>query len=286
MMLRRLITIKPLIIDIICSRRMDMLNIIVCVKVVIDPEAPVSTFKIDPEGQHVLPGQGVPPVLNPYDENSLEAALRIKEQKPSKITVISLGSNIPKAVVRKCLAVGSDDLIVLEDVTFKEIDGYKTAYLLAEAIKKLGEYDLILTGRMAADTNAGQVGPGVAELLGIPSVTVAQKIEVSDGSIRVEQVLADGYDIIELPIPCLVTVSHELGELRSATVKGLMAAQKQPLTTWQAQDLGVDISSSGRSKRLRMFIPQKQVECEIVEGETPEEAGANLALKFEQIKNI
>jgi electron transfer flavoprotein beta subunit len=265
---------------------MDMLNIIVCVKVVIDPEAPVSTFKIDPEGQHVLPGQGVPPVLNPYDENSLEAALRIKEHNPGKITVISLGSNIPKAVIKKCLAVGADDLVVIEDATFKEIDGYKTAYLLAEAIKKLGEYDLILTGRMAADTNAGQVGPGVAELLGIPSVTVAQKIEVSDGTIRVEQVLADGYDIIELPMPCLVTVSHELSELRSATVKGLMAAQKQPFTTWQAQDLGIDISSSGRSKRLRMFIPEKQVECEIVEGETPEEAGANLALKFEQIKNI
>ncbi len=263
-----------------------MLNIIVCVKVVIDPEAPVSTFKIDPEGQHVLPGQGVPPVLNPYDENSLEAALRIKELHPSKVTVISLGSNLPKAVVKKCLAVGADDLVVLEDATFEEIDGYTTAYLLAEAIRKLGEYDLILTGRMAADTNAGQVGPGVAELLGIPSITVAQKVEANDGSVRVEQVLADGYEVVELPLPCLVTISHEIGELRSATVKGLMAAQKQPFTTWQAQDLGADISSSRRSKRLRMFIPEKQVECEIVEGQTPEEAGANLALKFEQIKNI
>jgi electron transfer flavoprotein beta subunit len=272
--------------DTFCVERIEMLNIIVCAKVVIDPEAPVSTFKIDPEGQHVIPGQGVPPVLNPYDENCLEAAIRIKELHPSKITVISLGRDVPKAVVKKCLAVGADDLVILEDDIFDDIDGYTTACLLAEAIKKLEEYDLILTGRIAADTNAGQVGPGVAELLDIPSVTVAQKIEVNDGQVRVEQVLANGYEVVEVPLPCLITVSHELGELRSATVNGLMAAQKQPFTVWQAQDLGINIPSGGRSKRLRMFIPEKQVECEIIEGQTPEEAGANLALKLGQFKQI
>ena len=102
-----------------------MLNIIVCVKVVMDPEAPVSTFKVDPEGQHVLPAQGVPPVLNPYDENCLEAALRIKDTQPSKITVISAGKNLPKPVVKKCLAVGADDLVVLEGRIIEKLyDGY------------------------------------------------------------------------------------------------------------------------------------------------------------------
>ncbi len=263
-----------------------MLNIIVCVKVVIDPEAPVSAFRIDPEGRRVIPGQGVPPVLNPYDENCLEAALRIKELHPSKITVISVGKNLPKAVVKKCLAVGADDLFVLEDDMFEDLDGYTTAYILAEAIKKLGEYDLILAGRMAADTNAGQVGSGVAEFLGIPSITVAQKIEVNDGKVRVERVAADGYEVVEVSLPCLITVSHELGELRSATVPGLIAAQKQPFTVWQAQDLAVEIPSGRRSKALRLFMPEKEVECEIVEGETPEEAGANLALKLRQLKQI
>lgn len=254
-----------------------MLNIIVCIKVVTDPEAPTSTFKIDPEGQHVIPAQGVPPVLNPYDENCLEAALRIKDSQPSKITVISLGKNIPKAVIKKSLAVGADDLILVEDEGFDELDGYTTAYLLAETIKKISEYDLILTGRMAADTNFGLVGPGIAEFLNIPSITVARKIEVNDDRVKIEQVMADGYKTVNVSLPCLITVSHEIGEMRSATVKGLMAAKKQPFTTWNAEDLNADISSEGRTERQRLFIPEHRVECKIATGETPEEAGANLA---------
>jgi electron transfer flavoprotein beta subunit len=263
-----------------------MLNIIVCVKVVTDPEAPTSTFKIDPEKRRVIPGQGVPPVLNPYDENSLEAALRIKEKQPGKITVISAGRSIPGAVIKKCLAVGADDLVLIEDGIFEDIDSYTTAYLLAAAIRKLGAYDLILTGRMASDTNAGQVGAGIAELLGIPGVTVVRKIEVTDGKIRVERVMADGYEAVEVSLPCLVTVSHELGELRQATVKGLMAAQKQPFTAWKVSDLGINISTGRRSQTQKLFIPDRKVECEIVPGETPEEAGANLAAKLRENKRI
>jgi len=262
-----------------------MLNIIACVKIVTDPEAPASTFKLDADGKHAVPAQGVPPVLNPYDENCLEAALRIKEAQPSKITVLSAGKNLPKAVVKKCLAVGADDLVVLEDESFADIDGFTTTGLLAAAIKKIGEYDIILTGRMAADTNAGQVGQGLGEMLGIPSVTVAQKIEIAGDRARVERVLSDGYEVIEVAMPCVITVSHEIGELRSANVKGLMAAQKQPFTTWQAQDLAFEISGT-RSKVLKLYIPEKTIECEIVEGETPEEAGANLAQKFHQMTQL
>lgn len=261
-----------------------MLNIIVCVKVVTDPEAPASTFKIDPEGRKVIPGQGVPPVLNPYDENALEAALIIKASQPAKITVISAGRTIPKAVIKKCLAVGADDLIVIEGEALEEIDGYTTAFILAAAVKKAGAYDLILTGRMAADTNAGQVGAGMADLLGISCAADARKINIGDGKVKIERVKADGYDVIEAALPCLVTVSHELGELRQATVKGLMAAQKQPFTTWKASDLAVSIEAIRKSKARRLFIPERKVDCEFIHGETPEEAGANLAVKIKQIR--
>jgi electron transfer flavoprotein beta subunit len=263
-----------------------MLTIIVCIKVVTDPEAPASTFKIDAAGRRAIPGQGVPPVLNPYDENSLEAALRIKEKQPGKITIISAGKSLPKAVVKKSLAVGADELVIIEDEIFEDIDAYATAYILAAVIRKLGSPDLILTGRMAADTNAGQVGPGIAELLGIPCITVARKIEVSDGKASVERAMADGYEVVESPLPCLITVSHELGELRQATVKGLMAAQKQPFTTWKISDLNIDMTAGRRSKALRLFIPERKVECETIAGETPEEAGANLALKLQKIWRI
>ena len=261
-----------------------MLNIIVCVKVVTDPEAPASTFKIDPEGNKVLPAQGVPPVLNPYDENSLEAALKIKEKQPCKITVISAGKSIPRAIIKKSLAVGADELILIEDEIFEDVDSFTTAGLLAAAIKKNGDFDMILTGRMASDTNAGQSGPGIAEILGIPCVSIAQKIEVNEGKARIERVTAEGHETVEVALPCLVTVSHEMGELRSATIKGLMAAQKQPFTTWKVSDLDLNSPSARRSKSNKLFIPERKINCEIIPGETPEEAGANLAMKLNQIR--
>lgn len=258
-----------------------MLKIIVCIKVVSDPEAPASTFKIDPDGLHILPAQGVPPVLNPYDENALEAALKIKESQEAKITIISAGKNIPKAIIKKSLAVGADDLIIIEDTTLNGIDSVTTAELLAAAVKKTGEYDIILAGRMASDTNAGQVGIAMAELLGINCVTLARKIDVNSASANIERVTNDGYEIIETPMPCLITVSNEIGELRTASVKGLMAAQKQPFTTWKTADLMAELPAN-RQKSLKLFIPEKNVQCEIISGETPEEIGVTLAMKMMQ----
>jgi electron transfer flavoprotein beta subunit len=263
-----------------------VLNIIVCIKVVTDPEAPASTFKIDPEGHKVLPSQGVPPVLNPYDENALEAALKIKESQPSRITVISVGKTIPKAVIKKSLAVGADDLILVEDDTLEDFDGYITACILAATVKQVGSYDIILTGRMAADTNAGQVGIGMAEMLGMSYATDARKIEVKDGKARIERVKADGYEVVETALPCLIAVSHELGELRQATVKGLIEAQKQPFTAWKVSDLDVSLGAGWRVKAQRLFIPEREVNCEIIPGETPEEAGTNLAVKFKEIGQL
>jgi electron transfer flavoprotein beta subunit len=262
-----------------------MLNIIVCMKVVTDPEAPTSTFKIDPDGKRVLPAQGVPPVLNPYDENALEAALKIKDSQAATITVVSSGKLIPKAVIKKSLAVGADNLILIEDEALEATDSYSTAYILAAAVKKVGPFDLVLAGRMASDTNAGQVGPITAEVLGVPLITDARKIELKDGRAQVECVKADGYDIIEATLPCLISVSHEIGELRQATVKGLMTAQKQPFTTWKLTDLGISLPAE-KCKVQRLFIPERKINCEIIPGETPEEAAANLAVKFREIWQI
>jgi len=141
-------------------------------KQVLDPEAPVSAFKIDPEAKRAIPPKGTPPVLNPNDENALEAALRIKDAQPAEITVISMGRQLARPVVKKSLAVGANELVLLEDDGFEDLDSYSAAYILATAIKKIGKSDLILCGRQAADTDAGQVGSGIAEILGIPSITV------------------------------------------------------------------------------------------------------------------
>lgn len=256
-----------------------MVNIIVCIKQVFDPEAPASAYKIDAEAKRVIL-KGIPPVLSPFDENALEAALRIKDAHDSKVTVLSVGRNLSKAVLMKSLAVGADELLLLEDSAFEEMDSYATAFTLASAIKKLGQYDLILTGREAADTNAGTVGSGIAEILGIPSITIVRKVELDDGKVIAERVVSDGYEVIEAPLPSLITVSNELGELRYATVKELVASRNKPIMTWNAQELGVTPSQMRQARLLSLFVPQKESRCEVVGGETAEEMGANLALKL------
>jgi len=261
-----------------------MVNIIVCMKQVLDPEAPVSAFKIDPEAKRAIPPKGTPPVLNPNDEKALEAALGIKDTQPAEITVLSMGPQLAKPVVKKSLAVGADELVLLEDAAFEDLDSYSTAYILATAIKKIGKYDLILCGRQAADTDAGQVGSGIAEILGIPSITTAQKVEVSDGKLRLERVVSDGYEVIETSLPALVTASNEIGDLRSPNMKAVMEAQKKQFTVWSAQDLGVDPSQIKRTNLLKLFIPVHEARVEIIEGESPEEAAEKLALKLREDK--
>jgi electron transfer flavoprotein beta subunit len=262
------------------------MKIIVCVKVVLDPEAPASLFKVDSEAKKVIPPKGTPPVLNPFDENALEAALKLKESKGGSITVISMGKNLPKPVIRKSLATGADNLVLLEDGAFEELDSYTTAYVLATAIRKIGGYDLILCGREAADTDAGQVGLGIAEMLGIPSVNLASKIEAGEKGLKVERVSADGYETLEIPLPALITVSSEIGTLRTASITGIMAAQKKPLTTWNARELGIIQPQAKKISLHQLFQPVRETKCEMITGASPEEAAANLALKLKQEKKL
>jgi electron transfer flavoprotein beta subunit len=263
-----------------------MINIIVCMKQVLDPEAPVSAFKIDPEAKRAIPPKGTPPVLNPNDENALEAALKIKDAQPAQITVISMGRQLARPVVKKSLAVGANDLILLEDDTFEDLDSYSSAFILAAAIKKIGKYDLILCGRQAADTDAGQVGSGIAEILGIPGITITRRVQVNDGKLRIERVVSDGYEVVEVSMPALVTTSNEVGDLRSPNMKAVMEAQKKQFTVWHAADLGIKPAEVKRANMLKLFVPVHEVNVEVVGGETPEEAAVNLALKMRANKLV
>jgi len=264
------------------------MHMIVCIKQVIDPDAPPASFKVDTATNKVVPPPGVSPVISPFDEQAVEAALRIKDAQGGKITVISLGINLLIDVLRKSLSMGADELILLQDEAFAEGDSWSTAYALAMAIKKIGDYDLIFCGRQSADWDSGQVGSGIADFLGLPSVTVAQKIDITDGKARVERVTDDGYEVIEIPLPALITVSNELGEPRYPTLKGIMAAKKNQPITWKPADIGVDpaqIGAAGRRARLlKLFQPVSEAKCQIIEGESPEEAAVNLALKLREAK--
>ncbi len=263
------------------------MEMIVCVKQILDPEAPPATFKLDPATNKAVPPPGIPPVISPFDEQATEAALRIKDAHGGTIRVISMGTGLLRDVVKKPLSMGADELYLIEDAALTDLDAYGTAYALAAAIKKIGKYDLIFCGRQAADWDRGQVGSGIAEILGMPCITVAKKVEVIDGKVRVERVVADGYEIIESTTPCLITVSNELGEPRYPTMRGIMAAGRKPLTVWTAKDIGVDPAQiKARTRLLKAFVPQIVSKCEIIEGETLEEAGAKLALRLREAKII
>lgn len=265
------------------------MNIIVCVKQVIDPEAPPSSFKID-AASNKAEMQGAPPVIDPYSEYALEAALKIKDKSECKITVICLGNKLLREVVKKPLAMGGDELILLEDDVYDNGDSWSTAYALSKAIEKVGTYDLIMCGREASDTNSGQTGSGIAEMLGIPCVTLVRKVEITDGTAKIEKVNADGYEVVDATLPLLLTVSNEVGEPRYPTIKGIMTAKKIEPVVWKPADIGVGHSEVGAAgKRVAvqsLSQPVHEGKCEFAEGENAEELAANLATKLREAKII
>lgn len=264
------------------------MELIVCLKQVPDPEAPPESFKIDPDAKTILPPPDFSPVISTFDEIALEAALRVKDSHGGKITALSLGNNFVPDVIKKPLAVGADELILLEDASFEDGDAWSTSYALAEAIKKIGHYDLIFCGRQASDWDYGLVGTGIAELLGLPCVTLAKKVDVADRTVTVERVVGDGFEIIEAPMPCLITVSNELGELRFARLKGVKRAEKMQPTVWKPEDMGIDLSKIGSRGRLtklnKLFRPVREAQCEIIGGEDVVEAAVNLSMRLREAK--
>jgi electron transfer flavoprotein beta subunit len=260
-------------------------NIIVCAKQIPDPEAPFSNVTVDVEKKEVL--VDAPNVISPYDENALEAAIRIKEELGGKITVLSLGRKVADTVLRKTLAAGADSLILLEDPAFERLPSSSTAYVLAQAIKKIGAYDLILTGRQAGDWDSGQVGLILSEMLGIPSISLARSVKITDGRVHVEKTVPVGYEVVEAGLPALVTVSNEVGELRYVSRTKMMALLKRPLPIpkWGAQELAAESAKLAPIQLLELAPPPDMGRaCVIIEGASIQEKAERLAAVFMEIR--
>ena len=260
----------------------------VLAKQVIDPEMPAAAFQIDSSVKQVVPPANIPPVVNGFDENAVEAALQIKDSQEATVTVISAGSSFALDVMKKPLSMGADELVLLQDDLFNNtIDSFQTAFLLSEAIKKLGGFDLIICGRQASDWDNAQVPLGVAELLGLACVSLGKKVSIDGDKVVVERLIPDGFEVVHAPMPSLVTVSNELGQPRYPTLRGIMAATRKLPTIWSADDLG--ISSDMLEPRVTLhdlFIPERDQVCEMIEGDNEEEAARNLAQKLREAKLI
>jgi electron transfer flavoprotein beta subunit len=256
------------------------MHTIVCVKQVLDPEIPPAKFKIDPETKKVVPPTGVPPVISVFDERAVEAACRLKDKNKGKITVISMGTAKAADVVRHAISMGADDGFVLDDAAFENLDSFGTAYVLSKAIQKIGAYDLVLCGRQAADWGAGQVG----SILAIPVVTFACNIEAVDKTLKVKRLVKDGFEVLEAPMPSLITVSSEIGLPRLPGGMGLMMARRKVIPIWKAADIGAEASkldkANAHSEITGLSVPIRKSECEIITGANPGEAAGNLASKI------
>lgn len=264
------------------------MNIAVLAKQVIDPEMPLSAFRVDRENRQVVVPPNIPPVINGFDENAVEAALRIKDSQESEITVISMGQTFAMDVMKKPLSMGADNLVLVQDESFlNTVDSFSVAHVLATTIKKLGPFDLIICGRQASDWDSAQVPLAVAELLDLPCLTLCKRIEVGNGQIVAERQIPEGIEVAEAPLPALVTVSNELGQPRYPTLRGIMAATRKQPIIWAAQDIGLDLSQlQPRLELLDLYVPVVEKECDIIQGEDDADAGRLLAFKLREAKLI
>ena len=263
---------------------MTEIRIIVCAKEIPDPEAPLSDVSVDPEKMEVI--VDAPQVISPFDENALEVAVQLKEEVGGKISVLSLGKKVSDTVLRKTLAAGADELILIEDDAFEKLDSHSTAAALAGAIRKIGEYDLVLTGRQAGDWDSGQVGLILGEMLGLPCISLARGISLEGGSVVVEKSIPEGYERVKAEMPALITVSNEVGELRyiSRTKMLKMMRGARSIPTWSAGDLGLTLEALQKMRIAALSSPPDMGrDCQFIEG-TPDDQAENLAAVFKALR--
>lgn len=246
------------------------MNIIVCIKQV--PET--TEVKINPE-TNTLIREGVKSIINPFDLYAIEEGVRLKEKFSGKVTVISMGPPQAEAALREALAMGADEAILICDRAYAGSDTWATSYTLAGAIKKIGNFDLILCGKQASDGDTAQVGPGISAHLDIPQVTYVKKIEeIKNNIMRVERMMEEGYEIIECPLPALLTVVKEINEPRMPSLKGLMRAKSAKITVWTQKELNLDPQNIGLcgspTQVIKIFTPPQRSGGQILTGEVSE----------------
>ena len=209
---------------------------IVCIKQVPD----TTDVKIDPV-KGTLVRDGIPCIVNPFDEYAVEEALKIKQAYGGKVTVITMGPPQAADALRKCIAMGADDAVLVSDRAFAGSDTWSTSYTLAKAIEKLGEFDLILCGKQAIDGDTAQVGPGIAEHMKISQVTYVQKVcKAEEGKLTVERGVESGYEVIETKLPAVLTIDKSPIPPRLPSMMGTMKALKAVINNLSAADLDLE----------------------------------------------
>jgi electron transfer flavoprotein beta subunit len=244
-------------------------NIVVCIK-----QVPGTTqVKINPETGTLI-RDGVEAVVNPFDEYAIEEAIRIREKVGGVVKVVTMGPPQAENALRSAIAMGADEAYLITDRAFAGSDTWATSYTLSSGIKTLGQIDLIICGKQAIDGDTAQVGPGIAEMLNLPYVAWVRKVEeITTTAIKVERLMEEGYDVVEMPLPGLMTVVKEINTPRMASLKGKMKAKSATINTINAAALSVDAGKLGLkgspTQVLRSFVPERKSGGEKISGEVP-----------------
>lgn len=256
------------------------MDIIVCIKQVPD----TTNVRINPE-TNTLIREGVECIVNPFDMYAIEEGLRLRERCGGKVTVITMGPPQAQAALREALSLGADEAILVSNLAFAGSDTWATSLTLAKAIEKIGQYDIVLCGKQAIDGDTAQVGPGIAVHLRIPQITFVKKIEeITDRMIRAERLMEEGYQVVQSPLPVLLTVVKEINEPRLPSLRGKMRAKNAAIPVWGPQEIGVDPREVGLNGSptyvARIFSPERKGTAKVFRGE-PEETVEQL---FEELR--
>ena len=247
------------------------MKIIVCVKQVPDAK----DVRLDPE-TNTLAREGVESIMNPYDQHALEEAVRLKEELGGEVVVLTMGPPQAEDVLRQAIGCGADKAVLVSDRAFAGADTWATAYTLEHAVKTIGDFDLIICGKQAIDGDTAQVGPGLATRLDVPYLTCIQKIrEAKKSGLVVERMMDDGFDVLGVNLPALLTVVKNINEPRVPSLKGKMKAKKADILTLSSEDIGADSACIGLpgspTKVVDVFPPPPRGERAVLQGTLDEQ---------------
>ena len=262
------------------------MDIVVCIKQVPD----TTEVKIDPK-TNTLVRQGVPSIVNPFDKNAIEAGLRLKEKYGGRVTVVSMGPPQANDALKECLAMGADDAVLLSDRAFGGADTLATSYTLAATIRALGHFDVILCGKQAIDGDTAQVGPEMAEHLGITQLTYVAKIDIQGDTVQVYREHEEGYEVVEARLPVLLSVVKSINVPRYPTVKGIMkAVHKDKIRVLSAKDLEVDMDRlglKGSATQVRqIFTPPQRGQGILIRQDSARKSVDELMAKLSDAKIV
>lgn len=250
------------------------MHVVIAAKQVLDPEGVNSyalwgRLEVDETGRQFTISDRIPQIINAYDEQGMEAALRLRDADPGvKITAVSVGRDSAEEVLKRCVAMGADKALLVRDSETAAADGFRTARLLGDAIRELGDVDLVICGRQGSDYDQGTVPAALAEALGASYVTLASNVSAAADGVRVTRATPAGSEVVEAALPAVITVSNELGTPRYPTSRGMMEARRTKPTVVEG---GASSPDDSGVELLGVSVPEVTGACEVVGGATPAE---------------